>query len=170
MANARPKRPQRAHPWRSSNHAIVQEARRRPRHHEDGEAMALMGWAGMTFYQGKTVAEYLVHIPNGGKRNAREAGRLRRMGVKAGYPDYLLDIMRPRRGSSTPYGGMRIELKARPEQLGRRPQATDLQLEHISRLTIAGYHSVVAHGWTDAAMLICEYLDITPNVPCNSPR
>lgn len=29
------------------------------------------------------------HSPNGGRRNAREAARLKRMGVLAGVPDYI---------------------------------------------------------------------------------
>jgi hypothetical protein len=33
---------------------------------------------------------YWCHIPNGGKRNKREAGRLKSMGVKAGVADILL--------------------------------------------------------------------------------
>lgn len=29
------------------------------------------------------------HVPNGGKRGKREAGRLKAMGVQAGHPDYM---------------------------------------------------------------------------------
>jgi hypothetical protein len=34
---------------------------------------------------------YLIHhSPNGGKRNAREAGRLKAQGVRAGFPDLII--------------------------------------------------------------------------------
>lgn len=127
--------------------------------------MALMQWAAVTFYAGEPIANHLVHVPNGGKRNAREAGRLRRMGVKAGYPDYILDIMRPEEGTNRILGGMRIELKAQRE-VGYGPRATDLQLEQLNRLSLQGYRAVVAYGWVTAAGLICEYLGIRFNAPC----
>lgn len=50
------------------------------------------------------------HTPNGGKRNAREAARLKRMGVKAGVPDivifrgctpYFIELKSPK-GRETP--------------------------------------------------------------------
>ena len=46
------------------------------------------------------------HVPNGGKRNAREGAKFKRMGVKAGVPDCIII-------NSTKEGdvGMAIELK-----------------------------------------------------------
>lgn len=142
--------------------------RRRPRHLEDGEAMALMAWAGVTFYAGEPIAAHLIHFPAGGKRNAREAGRLRRMGMKAGYPDYILDIPRMEEGTNRWIHGFRLELKAPRETLGRAPTLTDLQLEQINRLTKKGYRAVVAHGWVTAAALISEYLGLPFRAPCTS--
>jgi hypothetical protein len=142
--------------------------RARPRHLEDGEAFALMAWATVTFYQGEPIAMHLTHVPNGGKRNAREAGRLRRMGVKAGYPDYALDIPRQEEGTNRWIHGFRLELKAPQELLGRAPRLTDLQLEQINRLTKQGYRTVVAHGWVMAAALISEYLGLRFHAPCTS--
>jgi hypothetical protein len=136
------------------------------RHLEDAEAFSLMSWAAVTFYQGEPIATHLIHFPAGGKRNAREAGRLRRMGMKAGYPDYILDIMRPEEGTNRMLGGLRLELKAPRELLGRAPTTTDLQIEQINRLTLQGYRAVVAHGWVVAAGLISEYLGLRFNAPC----
>jgi len=58
-------------------------------HIEDNEQICLMEWAAAQ--SGKFPELSLIfHIPNGGKRNAREAARFKRMGVKAGVPDLFL--------------------------------------------------------------------------------
>ena len=58
------------------------------------------------------------HVPNGGKRNLREAARLKRMGVKAGIPDVL--IFEP-----TIHGhGLAIELKVKPNRVTPEQLAT----------------------------------------------
>ena len=67
--------------------AVARKAARRPRHLEDGESMALMSWAAVRQYRCRPIAELLIHYPAGGKRNPREAARLRGMGVRAGVPD-----------------------------------------------------------------------------------
>jgi hypothetical protein len=46
------------------------------------------------------------HVPNGGKRNAREGAKFKRMGVKSGIPDVL--IITPTKRNQV---GMCIELK-----------------------------------------------------------
>lgn len=56
--------------------------------------------------------DWLVHVPNGGKRPKGEAGKLKAMGTKAGYPDFTL----PRRSGC--WNGLAIELKA-PTGKGR---------------------------------------------------
>ena len=52
------------------------------------------------------VFKWLVHVPNGGKRPKGEAGKLKAMGTKPGYPD--LTIPRRRAG----WYGLAIELKS----------------------------------------------------------
>jgi len=49
---------------------------------------------------------WLVHCPNGGKRSKAEAGRLKSMGVKAGYPDLVINR------SSGIWTGFAVELKS----------------------------------------------------------
>ncbi|MDZ4910613.1 VRR-NUC domain-containing protein, partial [Clostridium perfringens] len=49
--------------------------------------------------------ELIYHIPNGGKRNAREAASLKRQGVKSGVPDLHLPV--PKNG----YNSLYIEMK-----------------------------------------------------------
>lgn len=62
-------------------------------HIEDNEQILLFDWA--CAQSGKyPELELLHHIPNGGKRNAREGARFKRMGVKAGVPDIAFPIPR----------------------------------------------------------------------------
>lgn len=55
---------------------------------------------------GHPILRWMVHVPNGGKRSRGEAGKLKAMGVKPGYPDLTL----PRRCGV--WRGLAIELKA----------------------------------------------------------
>lgn len=132
------------------------------RYLEDSESIALMDWARLTPYAGRTVADYLIHIPNGGKRNAREAARLKRMGVRAGIPDYFLHVALLETETVSQFGGLWIELKA---EKGRVSEAQSEQLILLSR---CGYRTGLAYGWQQAARMICEYLGIRCNVPCTS--
>ena len=52
------------------------------------------------------ILRWMVHVPNGGKRPKGEAGKLKAMGTKPGYPDLTL----PRR--HTRWMGLAIELKS----------------------------------------------------------
>lgn len=130
------------------------------RYLEDAESIALMDWAKRVLYNGKPISEYLMHVPNGGKRNAREAARFKRMGVRAGFPDYFLHVVRLKAESVTPSGGLMIELKG-----GEHPRLTESQLIQLSHLQICGYETRVCHGWVAAAREICQYLGL----PCSSP-
>jgi hypothetical protein len=72
------------------------------------------------------------HTPNEGARSIGEAGRLKRMGVKAGVSDFLL--------ISPPAGRLHaLELKRR----GKKP--TPAQMSFLALVRLAGGHS----EWTD---------------------
>lgn len=92
--------------------------------------------------------ELAFHIPNGGKRNAREAANLKRQGVKAGVPDICLPVAR---GG---YHGLYIELK-----VGNN-KPTEKQKEWQKKLNKQGYLSVVRYGWQQAAQTLTEYLEM----------
>lgn len=47
----------------------------------------------------------IVHIPNEGKRSAAYAARLKRMGLRPGFPDLFIPVVRGR------YHGLFIEMK-----------------------------------------------------------
>ncbi|MEE1054398.1 MAG: VRR-NUC domain-containing protein [Acutalibacteraceae bacterium] len=92
--------------------------------------------------------ELAFHIPNGGKRNAREAANLKRQGVKAGVPDICLPVAR---GG---YHGLYIELK-----VGNN-KPTEKQKEWQKKLNKQGYLSVVCYGWQQAVRTLTEYLEM----------
>ncbi len=150
--------PARSHPWRKIVRAEVSEARNKPRqprrHLEDGECMALMGWAMLKPWKVGTVSDHLRHIPNGGRREPREAARLKRMGVTPGTPDYFLSIC------CSGFGGLWIEMKI-PASPGQRAGAVSAdQKTEIEKLIANGYRVEVCYGWQAAADVIADYLDI----------
>ena len=72
-------------------------------------------------------ADLLFHIPNGGKRNIREAVKFKKMGVKAGIPDLFLSQ------ASGKYFGLYIEMKAGKGKL------TDNQKNYFERFDLEHY-------------------------------
>lgn len=85
-------------------------------------------------------------IPNGGKRNKREAANLVRQGVKSGVPDLMVPVAR---GG---YHGLFVEMK-----YGRN-KTTDKQDEWLALLSEQGYKAVVCNGAQQAIRVISQYL------------
>lgn len=121
------------------------------RHIEDTHQAALFDWAAVSL-QLHPELQGLMHVPNGGRRGKIEAARLKRQGVKAGYPDIVLDVAR---GG---FHGLRIELKAPRAELGRAPQVSREQRWWIDWLAEQGFRAVVCHGWEAARAEILDYL------------
>lgn len=103
----------------------------------------------------KAMARYLdqlgvlwFHPPNGGKRNAREAGYLKAEGVKAGVPDMC--IMEPRGD----YHGLFIELKTK----ANKPQP--MQKRWAELLNERGYLAIWVNNIDDAVEQIHDYLSL----------
>lgn len=119
---------------------------------EDGEQIALMGWAARAIYHGKFPELVMLHaVPNGGERNVVIATKLKATGVKAGVPDLFLDV--PRHGMH----GLRIELKRHKNKGGGRP--TSQQLDWAARYHALGYGWCLAWGWLEARDILVQYLD-----------
>jgi hypothetical protein len=120
---------------------------------EHAEQVALIQWAVLAqlpsaddVETGSSVASLLFAVPNGGRRNLREAARLKMEGVKAGVWDLFLPLAR--RGRH----GLWLELKSpkgvmSPEQ--RRWGAA---------MTSAGYETVVCRSFDQARAAIESYL------------
>lgn len=126
------------------------------RHIEDDEQMALIRWARLDNWP---VRDYLVAIPNGGYRNAREGGRLKAMGVKPGVSDLFLayPVLRSH--------GLWIELKA-PKP--NKTKTTKEQIDWIERMTKLNYEACICHGWVAAAKAICAYVEPRLSVTAQS--
>lgn len=139
--------------------SIGREKKRKPKreHPESDEQTAFFQWLAMAYPEIYKVA---TASGAGGKRNAREAARLKREGLKAGFPDIM--IFWPTRD----FHGLFIELK-RPSAKGRRGGVcTALQKETIQNLTSLGYAAGVCWGWDEARNLTNAYLaPITPRFP-----
>lgn len=132
------------------------------RHLEDAHQTALFQWARL--YPLKShqavpnshLSDYLIAIPNGGKRNVREAARLKRMGVHPGVSDIFLPF------PNGVHHGLWIELKkpcsAFKTVRAAQTSVTPKQAEWQSRMDRAGYLARVCYGWMEARDLIVEYL------------
>lgn len=73
------------------------------RHIEENMQMNCVRWFELQY---GSLARKLHHSPNGGRRDAREGARFKRMGTRAGFPDLGLYIARHG------YHGLFIEMKA----------------------------------------------------------
>ena len=102
-------------------------------------------------YKGKTIADYIVHVANGGKRSKRVGAALKHNGVKRGYPDLVIDIAR---GG---FHGLRIEIK-KPDDGTVSPH----QVERLQMLTDEGYRAVVTEGYQETMDEILNYLSLWP--------
>lgn len=91
--------------------------------------------------------DMLAHIPNEGKRTKTTGARLKREGLRKGYPDILLDA--PCRD----YHGLRIELKRR-----KGSKITQEQKDWIIKLNEQGYAAAFCYGWEQAWEFIHAYL------------
>ncbi|MCK8538228.1 VRR-NUC domain-containing protein [Yersinia ruckeri] len=123
---------------------------------ETEEQAALIEWADKTVIDGICVGDYLIHIPNEGKRGPKAARDAKRLGLRKGVPDLFLAL--PRGG----YAGLWIEMKA----LYGKP--TTEQTKWIDRMIKAGFSAEVCKGFRNAKYsieyyLTCDYSDF-PNI------
>ncbi|MBD4207883.1 VRR-NUC domain-containing protein [Xanthomonas citri pv. citri] len=120
---------------------------------EDGEQIALMGWAARAIFHRKFPELRMLHaVPNGGERNVVIATKLKATGVKAGVPDLFLDVAR--------HGmhGLRIEMKRSTIHGGSPSQASDKQLQWRDWYYDEGFGWALACGWKEARDIIVAYL------------
>ena len=85
------------------------------------------------------------HVPNGGKRNVREAARFKGLGVKPGVPDVV--IFTPPPSSDTARGAV-LELKA------EKGKPTASQLAWLQRLHQLGWEADIAYGCDEAHAIL----------------
>ncbi len=114
-------------------------------HTESEMQQNVIQWAAMSKH--KEILRFLHHSPNGGKRNAIEAARFKREGVKSGFPDLILPV--PVKG----YHGLFIEMKA------PKGRTTDSQKEWTHFLKLQGYAVYICYSDTEAIETITDYLE-----------
>lgn len=119
---------------------------------EDSQQLALMCWCADNFDKHPELKR-LVHIPNGGSRDKREAGKLVAMGVKSGFPDLFLPVRRKQ------FPGLFIELKVIKLKTKINGGAFDAQIEWGKYLKENGYGYKLCHGWKDARDTLIDYLE-----------
>lgn len=115
---------------------------------ESQEQVTLFAWAYMAMAEHPEL-EWLYHVPNGGFRDARTAAKLKKEGVKPGYPDIGLDI--PRGG----YHGLRIELKRQSGGVLSKEQK-----KWLEALKSNGYRAVVCKGFEEARKELLHYMSL----------
>lgn len=115
---------------------------------EDQECIAFCDWASCY----PVIGQNLVHVPNEAVNNKILGRKLKRMGVKAGFPDYFLFVPR---GT---FHGLAIEMKRITEKGKKlRPE----QQKWLERLSDMGYCTDVCYGCSDAIQTVERYLKNT---------
>lgn len=114
---------------------------------EDQIQKLIIDWAKLVKYNGRPLADYIHHSPNGGKRGIVEATNFKRMGTQKGYPDLIIDI------AKQGYHGLRIELKK-----DKRSYPSKDQKERLKLLNEQGYKALVCRGFDETVETIKEYL------------
>lgn len=130
---------------------MITTIRTRRSEHEEDAQIALMTWLQL---QHPAVFEWTVHVPNGGHRSKRTAGRLKAMGVTGGVPDILCFVPNKRWGPDYKIG-LAIEMKRK----GAPPSATSTdQLSWLAHLETLGWHACVCRGFEEAKTAFEGYL------------
>lgn len=87
------------------------------------------------------------HVPNGGKRSAREGARFKRMGVRKGIPDFLIFE------TNDPHlRGLALELKVKPNK------PSPEQLEVIAELKRLKWVAEICYSFDETKKIIDTYL------------
>lgn len=119
---------------------------------EDEIQIKLMNWAKRVKFGDNWLYDYMHHSPNGGLRTKSDAAKFKAMGVKAGYPDIVLEIAR------NGYHGLRVELKKK-----KGGTVSPEQKAWVERLNENGYLAKVCKGFDEAQQVITEYMSIGRN-------
>jgi len=116
----------------------------RYRHIEDDHQKAYFDWVRSMSVQDYRRYGSIIAIPNGGRRDVREAARLKAQGVKPGVSDIFIAF--PAGG----FHGCWIELKRPKVKNQSMPVVSADQMEWLKRQTGFGYLATVCYGWDSA--------------------
>ncbi|HHH1657050.1 TPA: VRR-NUC domain-containing protein [Yersinia enterocolitica] len=114
---------------------------------ETEEQAALIEWADKTVIDGICVGDYLIHIPNEGKRGPKAARDAKRLGLRKGVPDLFLAL--PRGG----YAGLWIEMKVKSRLTSAE------QFRWLRKLDNVGYVATTCFSFGQAKDTVVKYLN-----------
>lgn len=112
---------------------------------EATEQMAVIQWCEINKFIHPEL-QLIFHVPNGGKRNASEGAKFKKLGVKAGVPDLFLPI------AKDGYHGLFIEMK-----YGKGTTSKE-QKTWLKELDNQGYLCRVCNGAEEAVQVILGYI------------
>ena len=120
--------------------AVTNKPKRLPRGclTEDAEHVKCADWL-----RSKNI--YFHHSPNGEKRSLHVGAKLKRMGVKPGWPDFELPFPTPH------YHGLFVELKALDGHL------SPVQREVLGELGNRGYKAICVYGFDEFKQIVEAY-------------
>ena len=125
------------------------------KHEESDEQIALFEWARLNEAKYPEL-KLMFAIANGGKRNVREAARLKKEGVKPGVLDIFLSVSKfldnGDEYKSTYHHGLYIEMKSAKGKLSEN------QEWWVEQLRNQGYRVEVCRSWIEAKDVILDYL------------
>ena len=122
---------------------VKTKSRKHQGHAEDDLQMQCVTWFRLQFPK---FARLLHHSPNGGRRNAREGARFKKMGVQPGFPDLVLLV------ASQDCHALFIELKS---ATGRQE---DSQKEYQALVEAQGYRYALVRSFDEFKKLIGNYM------------
>lgn len=120
---------------------------RNARRSEDTEQISVIYWAQANVIEHPEL-KWLYHIPNGGRRDSKEAIKLKQMGVKSGVSDLCLPYPRGK------YHGLYIEMK-----YGKNRQTPE-QADFLAEMAAVGHYVATCYSAEDAIRVIEQYLEL----------
>lgn len=102
---------------------------------ETQECMVFIAWTKLVTFQGDRLFERVIKIPNERGKSGVQTAILTGIGMRAGFPDYLIEAPAGR------WHGLRLEAK---RVRGGKTDAD--QLAWRQKLTRWGYHAEICHG------------------------
>ncbi|WP_099062427.1 VRR-NUC domain-containing protein [Serratia sp. BW106] len=121
----------------------VKKVRRQP---ELEEQAALIEWADKTVIDGVRIGDYLIHIPNEGRRGPKAARDAKRLGLRAGVPDLFLAL------PCGLWAGLWVEMKS------KKGASSTRQTQWLDRLKTVGYRVSICRCFDDAKEIIERYI------------
>lgn len=118
---------------------------------EDAHCKALLCWCGQN-YERYPQLRFLAHVPNGGARNVIEGSKFKIMGVRPGFPDYILPV-------TNKYAGLFIEMKIEKRKNEQFGGCSKEQINWLNHLHSQGYYCKICYTWEEAKDTLINYLE-----------